>query len=248
MSTIGSKLQEVKRRLQAACVEAGRSAEILTLAPPAAALGAPSALTLLAVSKTFGAEAVREAHAAGQQAFGENYVQEALAKIEALADLRQGSRPLQWHLIGPLQSNKTRPVAEAFDWVHSVDRLKLAQRLAEQRPPQLPPLQLCLQVNISGEASKSGVPPAELPALAAAVAALPRERVQLRGLMAIPEPAATLEAQRLPHRALRELLVALNDGGLALDTLSTGMSADLEAAVLEGSTMVRVGTAIFGQR
>jgi pyridoxal phosphate enzyme (YggS family) len=248
MSTIGSKLQEVKRRLQAACVEAGRNAEILTLAPPPAALGAPPALTLLAVSKTFGAEAVRQAHAAGQQAFGENYVQEALAKIEALADLRQGSAPLQWHLIGPLQSNKTRPVAEAFDWVHSVDRLKLAQRLAEQRPQQLPPLQLCLQINISGEARKSGVAPAELPALAAAVAALPRERVQLRGLMAIPEPAATLAAQRAPHRALRELLAALNAGGLALDTLSTGMSADLEAAVLEGSTMVRVGTAIFGQR
>ena len=223
MSTIGSKLQEVKRRLQAACVEAGRSAEILTLAPPAAGPVAPPALTLLAVSKTFGAEAVREAHAAAQQAFGENYVQEALAKIEALADLRQDSAPLQWHLIGPLQSNKTRPVAEAFDWVHSVDRLKLAQRLAEQRPPQLPPL-------------------------AVAVAALPRERVQLRGLMAIPEPAATLEVQRAPHRALRELLAALNASGLALDTLSTGMSADLEAAVLEGSTVVRVGTAIFGQR
>ncbi len=248
MSTIGSKLQEVKRRLAAACAEAGRGAQILTLAPPAAGPGAAPSLTLLAVSKTFGAEAVCEAHAAGQQAFGENYVQEALAKIETLTDLRQGSLPLQWHLIGPLQSNKTRPVAEAFDWVHSVDRLKLAQRLAEQRPHHLPPLQLCLQVNISGEASKSGVAPAELPALAAAVAALPRQRVQLRGLMAIPEPAATLAAQRAPHRALRELLAALNAGGLALDTLSTGMSADLEAAVLEGSTVVRVGTAIFGQR
>lgn len=202
-------------------------------------------VTLLAVSKTFPAEAVRQAHAAGQQAFGENYVQEALAKIEALADLRA---QLQWHLIGPLQSNKTRPVAEAFDWVHSVDRLKIAQRLAEQRPPALPPLQLCLQVNISGEDSKSGVAPADVPALAQAVAALPRERVVLRGLMAIPEPAGDFEAQRRPHRALRELLAAVNAQGLALDTLSMGMSADLEAAVAEGATIVRVGTAIFGRR
>jgi pyridoxal phosphate enzyme (YggS family) len=229
-AALPARLAEVRRRIDSACAQAGRPGE---------------GVRLLAVSKTQPADAVRAAVAAGQHAFGENYVQEALDKIAALADLRA---QIEWHLIGPLQSNKTRPVAEAFDWVHSVDRLKIAQRLSEQRPPGLPPLQLCLQVNISGEASKSGVPPAELPALAAAVAALPRERVQLRGLMAIPEPAATLEAQRLPHRALRELLVALNDGGLALDTLSTGMSADLEAAVLEGSTMVRVGTAIFGQR
>ena len=230
MSSIDIKRQEVKHRLVTACIAAGRNAE---------------AVTLLAVSKTQGTDAVRAAHAAGQTAFGENYVQEALDKIAALADLRA---QLQWHLIGPLQSNKTRAVAEAFDWVQSVDRLKIAQRLAEQRPPHLPPLQLCLQVNISGEASKSGVSPAELPALARAVAALPAARVRLRGLMAIPEPAEGLAAQRAPHRQLRALLEALNATGLGLDTLSMGMSADLEAAVLEGATIVRVGTAIFGAR
>ncbi len=230
MDTIGFHLQEVKGRIASACISAGRSA---------------NTVTLLAVSKTFPAAAVRAAHAAGQQAFGENYVQEALDKIEALADLRP---QLQWHLIGPLQSNKTRPVAAAFDWVHTVDRLKIAQRLAEQRPATLPPLQLCLQVNISGEASKSGLLPAEVAAVALAVAALPAERVRLRGLMAIPEPADTLAAQRAPHRALGELLTALNAQGLALDTLSMGMSADLEAAVLEGATLVRVGSALFGQR
>jgi PLP dependent protein len=228
MGSIGSNLQEVRRRIADACAAAGRSAEHVTL---------------LAVSKTFGAEAVREAHAAGQHAFGENYVQEALAKIEALADLRA---QLQWHLIGPLQSNKTRAVAAAFDWVHSVDRLKIAQRLSEQRPAGLPALQLCLQVNISAEASKSGLLPAEVPAVALAVAALPR--VRLRGLMAIPEPAADPAAQRVPHRALRELMAALNAQGQALDTLSMGMSADLEAAVAEGATLVRVGTAVFGKR
>ena len=250
MSNIGSKLQEVKRRLASACTAAGRKAEILTRAPaapglaPGGAGGAPVALlALLAVSKTFPAEAVREAHAAGQQAFGENYVQEALAKIEALADLRQ---QLQWHLIGPLQSNKTRGVAEAFDWVHSVDRLKVAQRLSEQRPATLPPLQVCLQVNIDGQASKSGFAPHEVLAAAVAVAALPQ--LQLRGLMAIPEPVGDFSAQRLPHRALRELLAALNAQGLHLDTLSMGMSADLEAAVAEGASLVRVGTAIFGRR
>ncbi len=230
MGSIGSNLQEVKRRIADACRAAGR---------------AENSVTLLAVSKTFGADAVRAAHAAGQCAFGENYVQEALAKVDALADLRPS---LQWHLIGPLQSNKSRPVAEAFDWVHSVDRLKIAQRLAEQRPAWLPPLQLCLQVNISGEASKSGVLPAEVPAVAAAVAALPANRVQLRGLMAIPEPLGDLAAQRAPHRALHELLQHLQRQGLAVDTLSMGMSADLEAAVLEGATLVRVGTAIFGRR
>jgi PLP dependent protein len=230
MGSIGSNLQEVKRRIEAAAAAAGRSAE---------------SVTLLAVSKTFPAEAVREAHAAGQRAFGENYVQEALAKIEALVDLR---RQLEWHLIGPLQSNKTRPVAEAFDWVHSVDRLKIAERLAEQRPPGLPPLQLTLQVNVSGEASKSGIAPAEVPALARAVAALPPERVCLRGLMAIPEPAGDLAAQRRPHRRLHELFDALRAQGLALDTLSIGMSADLEAAVAEGATLVRIGSAIFGAR
>ena len=200
-------------------------------------------VTLLAVSKTFGPEAVREAVAAGEHRFGENYVQEGVDKIAALADLRAR---LEWHLIGPLQSNKTRLVAEQFDWVHSVDRLKIAQRLSEQRPAHLAPLQLCLQVNISGEASKSGLAPAELPAVAQAVAALPR--VVLRGLMAIPEPAADLEAQRAPHRALRELLAALQAQGLALDTLSIGMSADLEAAIAEGATIVRIGSAIFGAR
>jgi PLP dependent protein len=230
MGSIGSKRQEVKRRIAAAAATVGRDAK---------------SVTLLAVSKTFPAAAVREAWAAGQREFGENYVQEALAKIDALADLRP---QVEWHLIGPLQSNKTRAVAAAFDWVHSVDRLKIAERLAEQRPPGLAPLQLCLQVNVSGEASKSGVAPAELPALARAVAALPRERVVLRGLMAIPEPGADFDAQRAPHRALRELLEALNAGGLALDTLSMGMSADLEAAVAEGATIVRVGTAIFGAR
>lgn len=250
METIGIRLQEVKRRIAAACAEAGRSANIVTHCAPAP--GAGDTVVLLAVSKTFGADTVRAAHALGQQAFGENYVQEALAKIEALKDLRTAALPVQWHLIGPLQSNKTRPVAEAFDWVHGVDRLKIAERLAAQRPAHLPPLQLCLQVNVSGEASKSGVAPDEVPALARAVAALPRERVQLRGLMSIPEPAAGAAAQRVPHRALRQLLQAVNaaglPGGQRLDTLSMGMSADLEAALAEGSTLVRVGTAIFGRR
>jgi pyridoxal phosphate enzyme (YggS family) len=202
-------------------------------------------VTLLAVSKTFDSRAVREAHDAGQRAFGENYVQEALAKVDALADLRAG---LEWHLIGPLQSNKTRVAAETFDWVHAIDRLKIAQRLAEQRPPHLPPLQVCLQVNVSGEASKSGVAPGELPALARAVAALDPRRLRLRGLMSIPEPAGDLEAQRAPHRRLKALLEQLNAEGLALDTLSMGMSADLEAAIVEGATIVRVGSAIFGAR
>jgi len=230
MGSIGINLQEVKRRIAAACVGAARDA---------------NTVTLLAVSKTFPAEAVREAHAAGQRAFGENYVQEALAKIEALAALRPH---IEWHLIGPLQSNKTRAVAEQFDWVHSVDRLKIAQRLAEQRPAGLPPLNLCLQVNVSGEASKSGVAPAELPALARAVAALPADKVRLRGLMGIPEANEDPATQRAPHRLLRELLHGLRATGLALDTLSMGMSADLEAAVAEGSTLVRVGSAIFGTR
>lgn len=235
MTSVIGNLQQVQQRIGAACAAAGRPVD---------------EVTLLAVSKTCAAEAVRQAFDAGARAFGENYVQEALDKIAALADIR---RQLQWHLIGPLQSNKTRPVAEAFDWVHSVDRLKIAQRLAEQRPPTLGPLQLCLQVNISGEASKSGLAPAEVPALARAVAALPADRVRLRGLMAIPEPAADPVAQRAPHRALRELMAAINEGalqgsGTRLDTLSMGMSADLEAAIAEGATLVRVGTAIFGQR
>ncbi|MDE2611942.1 MAG: YggS family pyridoxal phosphate-dependent enzyme [Burkholderiales bacterium] len=246
MGSIGSNLQEVKRRIAAACALAGRDANIFTRAPAPGAFDAPPCgVTLLAVSKTWPAAALREAHAAGQQAFGENQVQEALAKIEALADLRAR---LQWHLIGPLQSNKTRAVAEQFDWVHSVDRLKIAERLAEQRPAGLPPLDLCLQVNISGEASKSGVAPADLRALAHAVVALPAERVRLRGLMAIPAPATGRDAQRAPHRELAALLAVLRGDGLALDTLSMGMSDDLEAAVLEGATVVRVGSAIFGGR
>jgi pyridoxal phosphate enzyme (YggS family) len=230
MGSIGSNLQEVKRRIGRAALAAARNEQ---------------SVTLLAVSKTFDAVAVREALAAGQQAFGENYVQEALAKIDALADQRAR---LEWHLIGPLQSNKTRVVAEAFDWVHSVDRLKIAERLAEQRPAGLAPLQLCLQVNVSGEASKGGVAPADVAALAHAVAALPADRVRLRGLMAIPEPAADIAAQREPHRRLHALLTGLRQSGLDLDTLSMGMSADLEAAVAEGATIVRVGTAIFGAR
>jgi pyridoxal phosphate enzyme (YggS family) len=230
MSSIEANLQQVRQRITRACHDAGRPEQ---------------SVTLLAVTKTFGATQVRQAHAAGQRDFGENYVQEALAKIEALSDLRAR---LSWHLIGPLQSNKTRVVAEQFDWVHSVERLKTAQRLAEQRPAGLAPLQLCLQVNISGEASKSGLLPGDVSAVAQAVAALPAERVRLRGLMAIPEPAEDFEAQRAPHRALRELLGTLNQTGLALDTLSMGMSADVEAAVAEGATIVRVGTAIFGVR
>jgi pyridoxal phosphate enzyme (YggS family) len=200
-------------------------------------------LTLLAVSKFQDAQAVREAVHAGQRAFGENYVQEGLQKIEALREFRDR---LQWHLIGPLQSNKTRAVAEAFDWVQTVDRLKIAQRLSEQRPAGLPPLNVLLQVNVDGEASKSGVSPQELPALARAVASLPRLR--LRGLMSIPQPVEGLQAQRRPHRELRQLHELLRAQGLDLDTLSMGMSADLEAAVAEGATLVRVGTAIFGER
>ena len=228
MTSVPLNLRQVQGRITGACTAAQRNVD---------------SVTLLAVSKTFGADAVREAYAAGQRQFGENYVQEALDKIAALADLRP---QLVWHLIGPLQSNKTRPVAEAFDWVQSVDRLKIAQRLSEQRPADLPPLQVCLQVNISGEASKSGLLPDQVLAVAQSVAALPRLR--LRGLMAIPEPAADVAAQRAPHRALRELLEALNAAGLQLDTLSMGMSADLEAAVAEGATLLRVGTAIFGGR
>ena len=228
MTSVPLNLRQVQGRITGACTAAQRNVD---------------SVTLLAVSKTFGADAVREAYAAGQRQFGENYVQEALDKIRATADLRP---QLVWHLIGPLQSNKTRPVAEAFDWVQSVDRLKIAQRLSEQRPAGLTPLQVCLQVNISGEASKSGLLPNQVLVVAQTVAALPRLR--LRGLMAVPEPATDVAAQRAPHRALRELLAALNAAGLQLDTLSMGMSADLEAAVAEGATLLRVGTAIFGGR
>jgi PLP dependent protein len=228
MATVNEALQLVEQRISRA-ISAFRSGK--------------QPVTLLAVSKTQPAVAVRAAHAAGQRAFGENYVQEALDKMAELTDLRGA---IEWHLIGPLQSNKTRLAAEAFDWVHSVDRLKIAQRLSDQRPAWLSPLNVCLQVNVSGEASKSGVAPEQVPALAHAVAALPR--LKLRGLMAIPEPAGDFEAQRASHRRLRELLERLRAEGLALDTLSMGMSSDLEAAVAEGATIVRVGTAIFGER
>ena len=226
MSTIQTQLLAVRARINAACQAAHRS---------------PQTVTLLAVSKTFGPEAVREAYAAGQTAFGENYIQEAVEKIAALRDL-----PLQWHCIGPIQSNKTRLVAEHFDWVHTIDRLKIAQRLSEQRPAHLPPLQLCLQVNVDGGDNKSGVPPPEALALAKAVAALPH--VRLRGVMSIPEPTPDFVAALASLTAVRAVFDALNAEGLALDTLSIGMSADLEAAIHAGSTMVRVGSAIFGGR
>ena len=225
---IADKLQQVRARIAQACASASRPVQ---------------SVTLLVVTKTYGPEAVREAFEAGERRFGENYVQEGMDKIAALAELRNS---IEWHLIGPLQSNKTRVVAEQFDWVHSVDRLKIAQRLSEQRPAHLPPLQVCLQVNISGEASKSGLMPDEVAAVAHAVAKLPR--LVLRGLMAIPEPAADFMAQREPHRQLRELMQTLQTEGLPLDTLSIGMSADLEAAIAEGATLVRIGSAIFGER
>jgi pyridoxal phosphate enzyme (YggS family) len=228
MASIELKLQQLRQRIERACTAVNRPVQ---------------SVTLLAVSKTFGADVVRQAHSAGQRAFGENYVQEALDKIDALAD---ASPPIEWHLIGPLQSNKTREVAAAFDWVHSIDRLKIAERLSAQRPSDKAPLQLCLQVNVSGETTKSGVAPQDLPSLARAVAALPN--VRLRGLMSIPEPVEDFEAQRAPHRRLRELFDALRTDGLPLDTLSMGMSADLEAAIAEGATMVRVGSALFGAR
>jgi pyridoxal phosphate enzyme (YggS family) len=225
-ASIADNLAQVHAQIQAACQAAGR---------------AESSVRLLAVSKTWGDDAVRQAYAAGQAAFGENYIQEAVDKITALQDL-----PLEWHCIGPIQSNKTRLVAEHFDWVHSIDRLKIAQRLSEQRPAQLPPLQVCIQVNVDGGETKSGVSPQDLPALAQAVAALPN--MQLRGLMTIPEPAESEAAARAVHRQARLLLESLITQGLALDTLSMGMSADMAPAIAEGSTLVRVGTAIFGRR
>ncbi|QFY88560.1 YggS family pyridoxal phosphate-dependent enzyme [Magnetovirga frankeli] len=198
-------------------------------------------ILLLAVSKTKPASAIRAAFAAGQRHFGENYLQEALEKQGELADL-----PLEWHFIGRIQGNKTRPIAEHFSWAHSLDSLKHAQRLAEQRPAPLPPLNVCLQVNLSGEASKGGVAPEQLPSLAEQVAQLPRLR--LRGLMTLPAPASDLAQQRRPFHQLAELKQRLCAQGLALDTLSMGMSADLEAAIAEGSTLVRIGTALFGSR
>jgi len=200
---------------------------------------------LLAVSKTFPAQAVQDAMAAGQLAFGENYLQEALDKIASVAQA-QPDVAVEWHFIGPIQSNKTRPIAASFAWVHTVERLKIAQRLSEQRPPELGPLNICLQVNISGEASKSGASPDELPALAREVAQLPNLR--LRGLMAIPEPTTDVAEQRAAFARVRALFDALRAEGLEMDTLSMGMSGDLAPAIAEGATIVRVGSAIFGKR
>ena len=230
MSTITLNMQAVGEAIAAAADEARRARD---------------SVRLLAVSKTFGPEAVIEAAAAGQRAFGENYVQEGVDKVRAVTAALPDV-PLEWHFIGPIQSNKTRPIAEHFDWVHTVEREKIAQRLAEQRPEARGPLNVCLQVNISGEASKSGVAPADVAALARSVAALPQLR--LRGLMAIPEPTDDFTAQRAAFAALRTLYDALREQGFALDTLSMGMSSDLRAAVLEGATIVRVGSAIFGAR
>jgi pyridoxal phosphate enzyme (YggS family) len=227
MTSIAANLQAVRARIAAACIAAGRAA---------------GSVQLLAVSKTWPAARVREAVAAGQHAFGENYLQEAVEKATELKDLG-----LEWHFIGPLQSNKTRTVAETFAWVHSVDRLKVAERLAAQRPQGLPPLQICLQVNVSGEASKSGCAPQQALELASAIARLPG--LCLRGLMAIPEPTADILRQRLQFALLRRTLEQINaEPGFALDTLSMGMTDDLEAAIMEGATMVRIGTAIFGER
>ena len=226
MTILSANLQAVLGRIEAAARRVGRD---------------PAAIALLAVSKTWPAADVREVAAAGQRAFGENYVQEGVAKAGELAGLG-----LDWHFIGPLQSNKTKAVAETFAWVHSVDRLRIAQRLSEQRPEGLPPLQICLQVNVSDEASKSGVTPVEALELAPRIAGLPR--LQLRGLMAIPAPTEDYDAQCIAFRRLHDVFDQLNAQGLALDALSMGMSHDLEAAIAEGSTLVRVGTAIFGKR
>jgi pyridoxal phosphate enzyme (YggS family) len=230
MSTIPHKLQAVDALISTASKAAGRDR---------------ASVQLLAVSKTFPTEAVLEAVAAGQRAFGENYQQEALDKIVAVA-AAVPAEPVEWHFIGPIQSNKTRPIAASFAWVHTVERLKIAQRLSEQRPGGLPPLNICIQVNISGEASKSGATPEELPALARQVAALPN--LKLRGLMAIPEPEIDEAKQRAAFARLRVLAEQLRADGLELDTLSMGMSADLAAAIAEGATIVRVGSAIFGSR
>lgn len=223
MSTIADNIGQVSQRIRAAADAVQRDA---------------SSIHLLAVSKTKPAQAVREAFAAGMHDFGENYLQEALAKQAELSDL-----PLSWHFIGPIQSNKTRAIAENFAWVHSVDRLKIAQRLSEQRPADLPPLNICIQVNVSGEASKSGCTPADLPALATAISALPH--LKLRGLMAIPEPTEDRAAQDAAFSQVRDLQASLN---LGLDTLSMGMSHDLESAIAQGATWVRIGTALFGAR
>jgi pyridoxal phosphate enzyme (YggS family) len=229
MSLIRQNLQAITATIVASAQESGRQSD---------------AVQLLAVSKTFGADAVLEAVEAGQRAFGENYLQEGLDKIRAVQEA--GAPTLEWHFIGPIQSNKTRPIAENFAWVHTVEREKIAQRLSEQRPARLAPLQICLQVNISGEASKSGVAPEEVAELAHKVAALPN--LTLRGLMAIPEPEVEFEQQRAAFARLRTLYEQLRADGLAIDTLSMGMSADMRAAIFEGATIVRVGSAIFGAR
>jgi pyridoxal phosphate enzyme (YggS family) len=228
--SISARLDHVRQAIAAAARDAARP---------------PDSVLLIAVSKTFGPEAVIAAADAGQRMFGENYLQEALDKKLAVAAARP-DLALEWHFIGPIQSNKTRPIAENFDWVHAVDREKIAQRLSDQRPAHLPPLQICLQVNVSGEESKSGVSPAELLPLARAVSAMPH--LQLRGLMAIPEPTEDPEQQRAPFLLLRQLAQQLREAEIETDTLSMGMSADMAAAIAEGATMVRVGTAIFGQR
>jgi pyridoxal phosphate enzyme (YggS family) len=228
--SISTQLAAVRHAIADSCHAAGRD---------------PTSVLLLAVSKTFGADAVIEAADAGQVAFGENYLQEALNKITEVHKLRP-ELSLEWHFIGPIQSNKTRPIAENFSWVHAVDREKIAQRLSEQRPEHLPPLNICLQVNVSGEDSKSGVSPVELPALALAVAGLPN--IHLRGLMAIPEPETDPARQRAPFALLRELQKNLAEMGIPTDTLSMGMSSDMQAAIAEGATMVRIGTAVFGKR
>ena len=230
MIRISDSLQAVKHRMKTAAIAAGRD---------------PDAVGLLAVSKTFGADAVLEAVEAGQRDFGENYVQEALDKIDALKQMAPDV-VLTWHFIGPIQSNKTRPIAEHCDWVHSVDREKIAQRLSDQRPDHLPPLNICLQVNISGEASKSGVLSEEVTSLALSVSLLPKLR--LRGLMAVPAPTDDPQEQRAAFAALAALLTQLQAAGLAVDTLSMGMSSDMDAAIAEGATIVRIGSAIFGQR
>jgi hypothetical protein len=226
MTAILSNLQATRKAIAEAAKAAHRNA---------------AEVHLLAVSKTFPAEAVREAYQAGQVAFGENYLQEALDKIAALRDL-----PLEWHFIGPIQSNKTRAIAESFAWVHSVNRLKIAERLSAQRPPHLPPLNMCIQVNVSREESKSGVAPEEVSQLAGAVRQLPH--LKLRGLMSIPAPAADKKSQRAPFVQMRVLFEQLNVEGMGLDTLSMGMSHDFPAAIQEGATIVRLGTAIFGIR
>ena len=230
MTTIAARLQAVRSRINAAAIAAGRS---------------PQDIRLIAVSKTFAPAAITEAHAAGQGAFGENYLQEAVGKIATLSDLTLKWH-VEWHFIGPIQSNKTRQVAELFHWVHAVDRLKIAERLSILRPASLPPLEICIQVNVSGEESKSGVRADEALALAKAVSAL--TGVRLRGLMAIPEPTPDIWLQRSHFRQVRELKDEIVSFGIALDTLSMGMSDDLEAAIAEGATMVRIGRAIFGQR